>query len=111
LLERWSSLQVKFLPFQCGNKGLNQSDALSRLLRAAHEKSVVTMLLEFRGFLTKCAANTFTELQLSSGPARVEIRKAFPAQVFHPCKKLLELSRTTGEIINHGGFGASASLL
>ena len=104
-------MQLKLLLFQCSNKGLNQSDALLSLLWAAHEKSVVTMLLEFRGFLTKCAANTFTELQLSSGSARVEIGKAFPAQVFHPCKKLLELSRATGEIINHGGFGSSASLL
>ena len=99
-------MQVKFLPFQCGNKGLNQSDALSRLLRAAHEKSVVTMLLVFRRFLSKCAANAFTKLQLSSGPSRIEIGKTFPGQVFHPGKKFLELPCATGEIINHGGFGA-----
>ena len=71
-------MQLKLLLFQRGNKGLNQGDALSRLLSIAHEKSVVTMLLELRGFLTKCAANTFTELQLSSGPARVEVGKALP---------------------------------
>jgi hypothetical protein len=69
------------------------------------------MLLEFRGFLTKCAANTFTELQLSSGPARVEIGKAFPAQVFHLCEEFLELSCATDEIINRGGFGAGTELL
>ena len=104
-------MQLKLLLFQCGNKGLNQGDALLSLLGAAHEKSVVTMLLEFRGFLTKCAANTFTELQLNSGPTRVEIGEAFPAQVFHLCKKFLELSCATGEIFNRGDFGASASLL
>jgi hypothetical protein len=104
-------LQVKFLLFQCGNKGPNQTDALSLLLGAAHEKSVMTMLLEFRRFFTKCAAKTFTELQLSSGPGGVEIGKTFSSQVFHPCKEFLELSCATSEVINHGGFGATASLL
>ena len=99
-------MQVKLLLLQCGNKRLDQGNALARLLRAAHEKSVVTMLLEFRRFLAKCAANTFTELQISSSPGRVEIGKSFPAQVFHPCKEFLELSCATGKIINHGGFGA-----
>ncbi len=104
-------MQLKLLLFQCGNEGLNQGDALPRLLRAAHEKFAMTMFLEFRGFLAKCAANTFTELQLSSGSARVEIGKAFPAQVFHLCKKFPELSCATGEVFNHGEFGASAELL
>ncbi|OAI46715.1 hypothetical protein AYO43_05705 [Nitrospira sp. SCGC AG-212-E16] len=71
----------------------------------------MTMLLKFRGFLTKCAANAFTELQLNSRPAGIKIGKAFPAQVLHPCEKFLELSCATGEIINHSGFGASASML
>ena len=104
-------MQLKLLLFQCGNERLNQGDALPRLLRAAHEKFVMTMFLEFRGFLTKCAANTFTELQLSPGPACVEIGKAFPTQVFHLCKKFPELSYATGEVFNHGDFGASAELL
>lgn len=104
-------MQLKLLLFQGGNEGLNQGDALPRLLRAAHEKFAMTMFLEFLGFLTKYAANTFTELQLSSGPARVEIGKAFPAQVFHLCKKFPELSCATGEVFNHGDFGASAELL
>lgn len=104
-------MQLKLLLFQGGNERLNQGNALPRLLRAAHEKFAMTMFLEFRGFLTKCAANTFTELQLSSGSARVEIGKAFPAQVFHLCKKFPELSRATGEVFNHGDFGASAELL
>ena len=104
-------MQLKLLLFHCGNKGLNQGDALLSLLRGVHEKSVVTKLLEFRGFLTTRAANTFTDLQLNSGPTRVEIREAFPAQVFHLCEEFLELSCATGEIFNHGDFGASASLL
>jgi hypothetical protein len=41
------------------------------------------MLLEFRGFLAKRAANALTELQLCSGPGRVEIGEAFSAKVFH----------------------------
>ncbi|MGH7216582.1 MAG: hypothetical protein ACREIG_05045, partial [Nitrospiraceae bacterium] len=97
--------------FQRGNKGFNQGDALLSLLWAVQEKSVVTILLKFRGSLTECAANTFTELQLNSGPARVEIGEAFPAQVFYLCEKFLKLSCATGEFVNHGAFGARASLL
>jgi hypothetical protein len=104
-------LQLKLLLFQCGNKGLNQGDTLLSLLRAVHKKSAVTMLLEFRGFLTKCAANTFTEFQLNSGSPRVEIGEAFPAQVFHLCEEFLELSCATGEIFKHGDFGARSELL
>jgi hypothetical protein len=79
LLGKRSSLQVKFLLFQCSNKGLNQGDALPRLLRAVHEKSMVAMLLEFRGFLTERAADALTELQICPGPGRIEIREAFSA--------------------------------
>jgi hypothetical protein len=104
-------LQVKFLLLQCGNKGSNQSDALSLLLGAPHEKSVVTMLLKFSRFLTKYAANALPELQLGSGPGGVEIGKAFSGQVFHSREELLEFPCPTSEIINHGGFGATASLL
>jgi hypothetical protein len=93
-----------------GNKGLDQGDALVRVLRAVHEKSVVPMLLEFRGFFAKRAANALTELQLCSGPARIEIGEAFSAKVFHLCEKFLELPDATGEIFNRGGFGARADL-
>jgi hypothetical protein len=101
-------LQVKFFLFQCGNKRLNQGDALPRLLRVVHEKPVMTMLLEFRGSLTKRAANAFTELQLCSGPGCVEIREALTAKVFHLCKELLELSDATREFFNRGNFGPHA---
>ena len=76
-------MQVKFLLLKRGNKGLNQGDALLRVLRAVQEKPVVPMLLEFRGFLAKCATNALTELQLCSCLSRVEIRKALSAKVFH----------------------------
>src|SRR5262249_36076026 len=102
LLGRWSSLQLQVLLVQWGHKGLDQGNALSLLLRAAHRKSVVTMLLVFRRLLSKCAAKAFTKLQLSSGPSRVEIGKTFAGQVFHSGKKFLELSCATSEIINHG---------
>jgi hypothetical protein len=76
-------LQVTFLLLKRGNKGLDQGDAQLRVLRAIHEKSVAPMLLEFRGFLAKRAANALTELRLCSGPGRVEIGEAFSAKVFH----------------------------
>ena len=103
-------MQVTFLLLKRGNKGLDQGDALLRVLRAAHEKSVVPMLLEFWGFLAKRAANALTELQLCSGPARVEIGEAFSAKVFYLCEEFLELSDATGEFFNRGGFGARAGL-
>jgi hypothetical protein len=93
-----------------GNKGLDQGDTLVRVLRAVHEKSVVPVLLEFRGFLAKRAANALTELQLCSGPARIEIGETFSAKVFHLCEEFLELSGATGELFNRGGFGARAGL-
>jgi hypothetical protein len=103
-------LQVKFLLFKRGNKGLDQGDALLRVLRAVHEKFVVPMLLEFMGPLAKCATNALTELQLSSGPGRVEIGEAFSAKVFHLCEEFMELSGATGEIFNRGSFGPHARL-
>ena len=103
-------MQIKFLLFQSGNKGLNQGDTLPHLLRTVHKKFVVTIFLEFLGFLTKRAADAFTELQLCPGSGCVEIGKALSAQVFHLCKKFLELARATGKFFHHGGFGASARL-
>ena len=99
-------MQVEFLLLKRGNKGLDQGDALLRVLRAAHEKSVVPMLLEFRGFLAKRAANALTELQLCSRLGRVEVRESLSAKVFHLCEEFLEISDTTGELFNRGGFGA-----
>ena len=81
-----------------------------RGLRTVHEKSVVPMLLEFRGFLAKRETNALTELQLCSGPARVEIGEAFSAKVFHLCEEFLELSDTTGELSNRDSFGPQARL-
>jgi len=104
-------LQVEFLLLECGNKGLDQGDAPLRVLRAIHEKSVLPMLLEFRGFLSKRAANALTELQLCSRPARVEIGEAFSAEIFYLCEEFLELSDATGELFNRGGFGTRAGLL
>jgi hypothetical protein len=103
-------LQVTFLLLKCDNKGLDQGDALQRLLRAVHEEFVVPMLLEFRGLLAKRAANAFAELQLCSGPGRVEIREAFSAKVFHLCEEFMEISDATGEFFNRGSFGARAGL-
>ena len=103
-------MQVKFLLFKRGNKGLDQGDAPLRVLRAVHEKFVVPMLLEFMGPLAKRAANALTELQLSSGPGCVEIGEAFSAKVFHLCEKFMEHSGATGEIFNRGSFGPHARL-
>jgi hypothetical protein len=72
-------LQVKFLLLKRGNKGLDQSDAFLRILRAVHEKSVVPMLLKLRRLLAKRAANALAELQLCSGLACIEIGEAFSA--------------------------------
>jgi len=97
-------LQVTFFLFQCGNERLDQSDALPRLLRTVHEKSVVTVLLEFWRFLAKRAANTFAKLQLCPSPGRVKIREPFSAYIFHLCEKFLELTDTTGEVFNRDSF-------
>ena len=79
-------MQGTFLLLKRGNKGLDQGDALPRLLRAVHEKFVVPVFLEFRGFFSKRAADTLTELQLSSGPGRVEIGETFSTKVSHLCE-------------------------
>jgi hypothetical protein len=97
-------LHVKFFLFQCGNKRLDQGDALPRLLRGVHEKPVMTMLLEFRGSLTKRAANAFTKLQLCPSPGRVKIRETLSAKVFHLCEEFLELLGATSELFNRGRF-------
>jgi len=79
-----------------------------RRLMGVHKKSVMSMLLELWRFLTKRAANTFSELQLCSRPGRVKIGKAFSTQVFYLCEKFLEVSNTAGEFFNRGGFGPHA---
>ena len=99
---------MKFFLFQCGNTRLDQGDTLQRLLRSVHENPVMTMRLEFRGSLTKRAANAFTELQLCSGPACVEIRETLSAKVFHLCEEFLELSDAAREFFNRGRFGPRA---
>ncbi|MEO5864991.1 MAG: hypothetical protein ABIQ79_08150 [Nitrospiraceae bacterium] len=99
-----STLQIKFFLLKHSNKSLDQGDALPRLLRAVHEQSVVPMLLEFRGFLAKRAADALAELHLCSRPSCVEIGEAFSAKVSHLCKKLLELSRATSTLFNRGSF-------
>lgn len=103
-------MQVTFFLLKRGNKGLDQIDALLRVLGAVHEKFVVPMLLEFRGLLAKRAANALTELQLCSGSGRVEIGEAFSAKVFHLCEEFLEISDATAELFNRGSFGARARL-
>ena len=103
-------MQVKFLLLKRGNKGLDQGDALLHVLRAVHEKSMVPMPLEFMRPLAKREANALTELQLCSGPGRVEIREAFSAKVFHLREDFLELSDATGELFNPGSFGPRARL-
>ncbi|MGH7147478.1 MAG: hypothetical protein ACREIJ_06200 [Nitrospiraceae bacterium] len=103
-------MKITLLLLKRGNKGLDECDALLRLLRATHEEFVVSMLLEFRGFLAKRAANALTELQLCSGPGRVEIGEAFSAKVRHLCEEFLELSDATGELFNRGSFGPQAGL-
>lgn len=99
---------IKLLLFQCSNKGLNQGDTLPRLLRGVHEKSMVTVLLEFRGLFTERPANALTKLQVCSSPGRIKIGEAFSAKVCHLCKKFLELSNATGKVFNRGHFGPHA---
>jgi hypothetical protein len=103
-------LQVTFFLLKRGDEGLDEGDALLRLLRAVHEEFVMPMLLKFRRLLAKRAANALTELQLRSGPGRVKIGEAFTAKVFHLCEKFLEISDATSELFNRGGFGPRAGL-
>jgi len=103
-------LQVSFLLLNHGNKRLHQGDALPRILRTVHEKSMVPMLLVFRGLFAKRAADALTELQLCSCYCRVDIWEAFSAKVLHLCKEFLEISGATGELFNRGGLGANSEL-
>ena len=103
-------MQLTFFLLKRGTKGLDQDDAPLRVLRALHEEFVVPMLLKFRRLFAKRAANALAELQLCSGPGRVEIGEAFPAKVFHLREDFLELSDATGELFNPGSFGPRARL-
>jgi hypothetical protein len=99
-------LQVPFLLLKRGNEIFDQGDALLRVLRAVHEKSMVPMLLVLRGLLAKRAEDALTELQLCSCYCRVEIREAFSAKIFHLRKEFLEISGATSELFNRDGLGA-----
>ena len=99
-------MQVPFLLLKRGNEIFDQGDALLRVLRAVHEKSMVPMLLVLRGLLAKRAADALTELRLCSCYCRVEIREAFLAKIFHLREKFLEISGATVKLFNRGGFGA-----
>ena len=101
-------MKITFFLLERGNKDLDVRNALLRLLRTVHKKFCVPMLLELRGLFAKRAANALTELQLRSGPARVEIGKAFSAKVFYLCEKFLKVSDATGEFFNRGSFGPRA---
>jgi hypothetical protein len=97
-------LQITFFLLKLGNKGFDEGEALLRTLRGVHEKSVMAMFLELRGFLAKRTANALAELQLCSCSGRVEIGEAFSAHVFHLCEKFLEISDTVGELFNRSGL-------
>ena len=97
-----------FFLLKRGNKGLDEGDTLLSSLRGVHKKSVVSMLLELRGFFAKRPANALAELQLCSSPGRVEIGETFSAQVFHLCEIFLEVSNAAGELFNRGSFGPHA---
>ncbi len=101
-------MQITFFLLKRGNKGLDEGDTLLSSLRGVHKKSVVSMLLELRGFFAKRPANALAELQLCSSPGRVEIGETFSAQVFHLCEIFLEVSDAAGELFNRGGFGPHA---
>ena len=103
-------MNITFFLLKRGNKSLDESDALLRLLRTTHEELVVPMLLEFRGLLAKRATNALTKLQLCSGPRRVEIGEAFSTKVFYLCKEFLKVSDATGELFYRGGFGPQTGL-
>lgn len=82
-MRRRPPLQITLFLLECGNQGLDQGDALLRLLRAVHEEFVLPVLLKLRRFLAKYAADALAELQLCSRPRRVEIGEAFSAKIFH----------------------------
>ena len=103
-------MQVAFLLLNRGKKRLDQSDALPRVLRTVHEKSMVPMLLVFRGLFAKRAADALAELQLCSCYCRIDIWEAFPAKILHLRKEFLEISGATGEFFNRGGFGSCTEL-
>ena len=103
-------MQVSFLLLNRGKKRLDQGDALPRVLRTVHEKSMVPMLLVFRGLFAERAADALTELQLCSGYCRVDIRETFSAKILHLRKKLLEIFGATGEVFNRDSFGACTEL-
>jgi hypothetical protein len=99
-------LQVSLLLLDRSNKTLDHGDALPRVLRAVHEKSIVPMLLELRRLLAKRAADALAELQLCSCYCCVDIWETFSAKVFHLRKEFLEIPDAAGELFNRGGFGA-----
>lgn len=93
-----------------GDQGLDEADALLCRLRAVHEEFVVSMGFKLRRLFAECAANTFPELELCSGPGRVQIGEAFSPKVFYLSEKFPECADAAGELFNCGGFGASAGL-
>jgi hypothetical protein len=103
-------LQLTFFLLKRGNKGLDQDDTLLRACGAVREEFVEPMHLKFRGLFSKRAAKALADLQLCSGPGRVEIGEAFSAKVFHLREEFLELSDATGGLFNRGSFGLRAGL-
>jgi hypothetical protein len=110
LYRGYSPSQIIFFLLKRGNKCLDQGNALLRVFGTAHEKFVVPMLLELRGLLAKRAANALAELQLCSGPSRIEIGEAFSAKVFHLGEEFLELADSASQLFNGGSFGPGAGL-
>jgi hypothetical protein len=104
-------VKITFLLLKPGNEILDECNALLRFRRVTHEKFVMPVFLELRGFLAKRSTDALTELQLCPGSSRIEIGEAFSAKVFHLREKFLKVSDTTSEFFYRGGFDPQAGLV
>jgi hypothetical protein len=91
-------LQLELLVFQRSHECLDKGEALFRLLGISNEEFVVTVRLEFRRLVSEGPANAFAEQKFGASSGGIAVWKAFPSEIFHLSKELLELLRCTSDI-------------
>jgi hypothetical protein len=97
-------LQLELLVFQRGHECLDEGQTLFGLLCIADKEFVVAMRLEFRRLIPEGSPDTLTEPKLRAGSGCIAIGKAFPSEILHLSKELLELLHCTGDIFYCNGL-------
>jgi hypothetical protein len=73
-------------------------------LGISDKEFVVTVRLEFRRLVSEGSPDAFAKSKFGASSAGIAVGKAFPAEIFHLSKELLELLHRSSDVFNCSGL-------